>query len=283
MFNSFMLIATVLFITSAIVGQNPASQDAKSYFESGIRLIREKKLTEALDAFRNSARLDAAQPSTHGNIGATLIALGRPADAVPAFREAVKLAPNDGTFHTGLCKALSLDRKHQEAINECELGARLAPDSAAAQIALFSAMKHGGRNAGDLSRFIDTALAKFRESELLLAAAADHYSQNGNDPLAANLFEQLIRLNPTSAFYHARLADVYLRLERDSDALAAARKALELEPDNPFANYFMGKLFFELGQHEEASASFKKISGEFGQLSDSQYFLALSEERLGNS
>ena len=40
------------------------SSVAKLFFDKGVQLLKEQKFNEALDAFRQSARLDATQPST---------------------------------------------------------------------------------------------------------------------------------------------------------------------------------------------------------------------------
>lgn len=283
MLRTISCLLAGLFLIAAAYGQSSAPQTAKEYFDCGLSLLREKKFAEALDAFRSSARLEPNQPATQANIGAALIALRRPAEAAAAFREAIKLSPNEGSFHTALCRALSFSRSPAEAIAACQEGVRLTPDSPDAYAALIDAMIFGKSAAGDLQRLIDLGIARFRSSELMLGKAASYYAQTGNPLYASQLFERLIRINPNSAFYHARLADLYLRLQRDIDAVTEARKALELEPANPFAQYFMGKLFFELGQHEEAEAAFEKVLASGEELPDTRYYLALSQWRRGRT
>lgn len=209
--------------------------------------------------------------------------LDRPSDAIVAFKEAARLRPQDGTFQTALCGALSLVGSHTDAIAACEAGIRLSPDSADAHSALISAMRAAGRPAPELQRLIGTALARFRDSEQVLVLAAGYYAENGNFTDAAEIYERLLRLRPDSAYYHARLAAIYVHMERDADALAAARKALELAPNYPFAHFAMGRLFFELGQNEEASAAFEKAIAGDNDLLDAKYYFALSEQRRGRS
>lgn len=275
-------LANLLLITAAF-GQIRAPQTAQEFFEAGVSRLNEKKFDEALTAFQGSARLDPKRAETHANIGSVLMLLKKPNEGVSAFREAVKLNPSDGTFRTALCQALSLARNHAEAIAACEEGVRLTPDSPEAQAALANAMILARRPQTDILRLLDLALAKFREHEVLLRQAAFYHADNGNLTYAAELLERLTRLKPSSALYHARLADVYLRLERDEEALVSARKSLQIEPENPFAQFFMGKLFFELGQHEEASEAFQKSISNGIEALDAEYYFALSESRRGRA
>lgn len=278
-----MAALAALSLITTVAGQNPAPLTADGYFAVAENLVKEKKYTEALTALRNSESLDPSRPETQANIGSVLMALRRPAEAIPAYREAIKLDPTDGTFRMALCQALSLTKNHSEAITACEEGVRLAPDSAEAQAALVSAMSLARRPQSDILRILDFALAKFRENEILLQQAASYHAEKGNLPYAAELYERLTRIKPSSALYHARLADVYLRLDRDDDALASARRSLQLEPDNPFAHYFMGRLFFELGQHAESAAAFQKVVNSGVELPEAEYYYALSESRRGRN
>lgn len=281
----YKLTLTILLISLVVISvfsQENGSPTAKTYFEQGMRFMRENSLEQALSAFERSAVLDANQSATFANMGSVLIHLNRYEKAEAAFRNAITLDPENGGFHSQLCRALSLQRRHAEAIKECEAGVRIDPGSESASIALFIAMRQGGRPSGDLLAFLDSAAARFRDSEAILAMAADHQLAIRNYEYSAELLKRLLILKPDAAGYYGRLAEVNLKLERDAEALAAARKALELDPNNIYANYGMGLIFFELGQHEESIASFSKVGRSEPALNYARYYQALSESRRGN-
>ncbi|HEV8592969.1 MAG TPA: tetratricopeptide repeat protein [Pyrinomonadaceae bacterium] len=278
-----------VLVSQAVVYGQQASPGAQDYYQTGLDLATKKKFAEAYDAFRRSERLAPERSDIQHSIGLALLSLRKPSDALLAFRKAVSLSPSDGKYRTSLCVALSELKLHNEAIKECEEGARLSPDSDDAQVALFVAMRRAGRPTESLLRVIDLAVGKFRDSVLLLQLAAEYYAQVGNPTYAAELYERLVRIDPSSSVFHGRLAYMYMRLERDENALASARRSLQLAPDNPFANYAMGRLFFELGQHDESSAAFKRASqtdfllaGE-NILSDADFYRAVSEHHLGRT
>jgi tetratricopeptide (TPR) repeat protein len=144
-------------------------------------------------------------------------------------------------------------------------------------------MNRGHRNAADIQRILDAAAVQFPDSELIMASTALYFAAGGNLAAAAELFERLSVMKPSTAAYHASLADVYMRMERDTDAVAEARKALALEPGNPVAQYFMGRLFFELGQNDEASQAFEAVVQSGEDVPDARFFFAMAEARRGRN
>ena len=275
-FKFSLLVVIFCNLSVQTFAQNQTAQD---FFEQGVHLVRERKFEEALAAFRRSAQLDPKQAATQANIGSTLIALNRASEAVAPFREAARLAPNEVSFRIGLCQSLSLAKNHAEAVTQCEEAARLSGNTPAPHGALVAALRTAKRT-DDALRAVNLALQKFPEDEMLLNFAAEINVETGNYARATEIYETLARLKPTAVFYQIRLAENYLRLERDAEAIAAARKALEVE-QHPLAYFFLGRVYFELGQNEEAAQSFQKSVELDAKNSDGFYFLGLSEARRG--
>jgi PEGA domain len=65
--------------------------EARSLFQSGIRLVEQERWGEALEYFRRS-RAIAARPSTVFNIGSVLVRLGRMAEAIETLEEFVRIS-----------------------------------------------------------------------------------------------------------------------------------------------------------------------------------------------
>jgi tetratricopeptide (TPR) repeat protein len=286
MFRTPLRNLFILFplMAAAVVGQTaPSDESAADKFRLGIEFLKAKNYVSALEAFQSSARLEPKSAPTHGNIGFSLLALKRPEEAATAFREAIKLAPRDGSFHTALCRALTVSRKHEEAIRSCEEGVRLDPDSSRAQAALLTALRAAGKPDAELITAISAALIRFRDSRDVLEVAAESYSWQRNRQMAVELWEQLLRQDPNSAYYEARFALACLDVEREPEAIAAARRALEIEPNNPFAHFCMGRLFLELGQHADAANAFNVARTRKDELPDAEYYFAVSENGAGRT
>ncbi|HSI88230.1 MAG TPA: tetratricopeptide repeat protein [Pyrinomonadaceae bacterium] len=274
------VLCLLLFVTASAFSQQP-DRTGKADFERGIQLISEEKFEEALIAFREAARRSPNEPSSHANIGKLHLVLNRPSAAVSPLRTAVRLAPDEATFRIDLCRALSLTKDHDAAISECETAVKLDQNSELAHSALFVARQQAGRPTAELLRTVDLALGLLRDSEVLLVLAADQYFLAGDYLYAQELLERLVTLRPQHPAYHGRLAEAYLRSGRDADALASARRALSIAPDDSFGNFAMGLLFYELGQHHEAIEAFSKVRSTEQRLSWATYYRAVSLSRIG--
>lgn len=279
--NSVLKIVLLTLCAVFASGQNSAPITAEDFFNEGLQYVRQNRFEEALAAFERSAALDDKQPATFANIGNASLTLQKYAKAENAYRAAIRLQADEPKFHSNLCMALSLQKKHDEAVRSCEEGVRLAPDSDTAFSMLVTAMEMAGRNDLRLRQAIEIALDRFRSSEIILVQATDFYIRTKQYGLAVGLLESLTSIWPNTAKYHGVLAQVFLLLGEDARSLGSARTALRLDAADPYGNYAMGRIFFELGQHDEAVESFAKVVSDDPRLADSAYFQAVSESRRG--
>src|SRR5687768_8102570 len=277
------LLIAFLLTSGIALTQTPSQDTASDHFVHGTEFLKSRKFEEALGAFQAALKLDPRSAPTHGNIGVSLLALNRPIEAVAAFREAAKLAPTDGTFQTGLCQALIAATKYDEAVKACEEGVRLNNGSASAHAALIQAMDLADRPDADLMRLVNAALTNFRDSEVVLVASAEYASFQGNRLLAVELWEQLTRRRPNSPYYLGRFAEACVDVERDAEAITAARRTLEMEPNNPYAHFAMVRIFLELGQHGDASRAFTIARTRKDRQSYAEYYFGVSESRAGRT
>lgn len=275
----FQLSLTVLlFLFTPIFAQK---QTPEVFFEQGLNFVREKKYEQALESFQQSVRLSPNQDAAYANIGTTLMILKRPAEAVISFRKAVQLAPKSAIYRLNLCKSLISVAQKDESVMQCKEAVHLDENSAQARLALILALRQAGKPDADILNVVATSLEKFANDEELLNIAVELHFENENFLQALLYAEKLTQINPDSGFYQANLSDIFLRLERDSEAIAAANKAIELEPKNASAHYFLGKVYFELAQYEEAITAFQKAIHFDPKLVNAFYYLGVSQTRSG--
>ncbi|HEX8398226.1 MAG TPA: tetratricopeptide repeat protein [Pyrinomonadaceae bacterium] len=281
MLKSLKSLLTALLLFGFIAEAAAQTPTAKDYFDQGLRLIKEQKLAEALAAFQKSAQLDPKQPAAQAAVGSTLLEMKRESEAVAAFREAVRLAPSQSAYRVGFCQSLSLTKNHPEAITQCEEAVRLDGNSLEPQAALASAFRAAGHSNSALT-VTNKALEQFPENEMLLNLAAEINSESKNIARATEIYEKLARLRPNSALYQIKLAAHYPHLLRDADAVAAARRAIELEK-HPLAYYFLGVLYSDLGQSEEAAEALRQAVALDDKFAEAFYYLGISERRRGKT
>lgn len=116
---------------------------AEAYFGLGGVYARTGDLGSAVEALQKSA---AISPSfrTLNNLGACLVAMGRPGEAEKPLRDAIKIEPNDASGHMDLAAALAALGRRDEAISELETAMRLEPDNADIR-AYYQAVKGAGQ------------------------------------------------------------------------------------------------------------------------------------------
>lgn len=132
--------------------------------DSGIAMIREWRLEEAIAACREAIRLRPDYADAHTNLGMALVKQQRPWEAVAVLREAIRLNPGDASAHLALGNALQHlvafgepdERKLDEVILEYREAVRLKPGSADASFAL-------GKLLSKLGRF-DEAIEAYQQA-----------------------------------------------------------------------------------------------------------------------
>jgi tetratricopeptide (TPR) repeat protein len=75
--------------------------------------------------------------------------------------------------------------------------------------------------------------------------------------------------------------EIYQRLKRQDDAMAAYQAALRVNPNAADANYNLGFIHAERGQHERALELYKKAAQHDPKSTGAAYNAALMAERLG--
>ena len=124
-----------------------------------ILLVKEERISEAAEHFREALRLKPNDAENENNLGTALSRLHRPAEAIPEYEAALRLKPDypEVRFDLGLA-LLNTGRAH-EAIPQFEQVLRLRPKSAAGYFALALALRKDGRE--------EEAQAAYRQGSLL--------------------------------------------------------------------------------------------------------------------
>ena len=75
-----------------------------------------------------------------------------------------------------------------------------------------------------------------------------HLEAQGDGPGATAAYLRAEKLDPTSAEIPAALAELYARLNRPADAIAAGERAIKANPSNPEANWILGSLYARMAE-----------------------------------
>jgi Flp pilus assembly protein TadD len=217
------------------------------------------KHAEAVAAFREALRLKPDYAEAHNNHGNALDLQGKHAEAVEAYREAIRLRPDYPEAHCNLGTALDSQGKHAEAAAAYREATRLRPDYADAHYNLGNVLDRQGKDA--------EAVAALREAIRLrpdLAKAHYHLGtalgRQGKAAEAVAALREATRLRPDDADAHYNLGNVLDRQGKDAEAVAALREAIRLRPDHAESHGNLGTALGRQGKAAEAVAALREAT-----------------------
>ncbi len=212
---------TAELLLKGVVATNP--KDYRAWFNLGFMYNATQRISEAVDAYRQSL---AAQPEifeSNLNLGLLLASQASP-EAETFLRAATRLKPS-AKANQGLARAwISLAR---------------VLDAAKPQDAL--------------AAYREAAALQPADAEPHLSAGLLHERQ-GDFPAAELEFRKAAELDPKSAEAIAGLANVYMRSKRLPEAEGALRQFLRLNPGSPQARVQLGRVLVAQGKNDEGLA-----------------------------
>jgi tetratricopeptide (TPR) repeat protein len=172
---------------------------------------------DAIEAFRQALRINPDDADTWCNLGVAYGGLQRYSDAIEAYRQALRIKPDlaEAWYNLGLTY-YSLQR-YSDAIDAYRQALRINPDFADAWHSLGVAYR-------TLQRYSD----------------------------AIDAYRQALRIKPDFAGAWYNLGNAYDSLQRYSDAIDAYRQALRIKPDFAGAWYNLGLVYNEAGNNSAA-------------------------------
>ena len=200
-------------------------------------------------------RAEPDDPAGKAQRARELVVAGKAEEAIPIYRELARAFPKDAGMLVNLCVAEFKARRYGDAAAHAEAAVKLEPDSLAANLFLGSSYVELGRHLLAVSPLEKVVAAQPNErnarvmlAEALLAIeryddatvqfqkARDLAPENPKvwyglgrsfEALSARAFQQLDSAAPESPYWHALVADAYLKQRRYGSAFAHYRQALE--------------------------------------------------------
>jgi predicted Zn-dependent protease len=239
------LLALVLCASSTFAQDLAPALAAR--FSDGVTALRENRLDEAEAAFREVLAGGGTRAFVHHNLGIVLQRRGRHADAVAAFRAAVKLDAKMGPARLlAGTSLLSLDRP-KEAAGELERAVALLPSEPAARVQLAEAYERTGNMVGVVDQYRDLVGLAPADGEYAYRLSRAYLR------LAQWSFDRIRTINPKSARLPQALGREYLQQERPDLAAAAFEEAARLDPRLPGIQLALARLHLDGGRLQDAA------------------------------
>jgi tetratricopeptide (TPR) repeat protein len=199
-------------------------RDATTYDLLGTAHYRQGEMLLALDAFAYAATLDSGLASAQNNLGAVLIELGHPRPAIPWLTRAVELNPISAEAFTNLGNAYLESGLVMPAVTAYQRAVELDPTQVQAK-----------------SQWATLAYAEGRYEAARLA------------------WETVAMTEPDWPGVSRGLGAVAAQQERPDDALMYLTRAIEQDPSDWIALYYLGLTYEDLSRPAEALDAFEQV------------------------
>jgi predicted O-linked N-acetylglucosamine transferase (SPINDLY family) len=208
------------------------------------------------ELIRASLAANPGQPLACCNLGAALLQLQRPQEALASFEEALKLDPQTLLALYNRANVLQTLERHDEALASYDRALSLHPQ-------FFEASNNRGNSLLELQQPLD-ALASFERALQLRPDDIQALNNRGNacqalkryDEALAS-YERALSLRPEVNTLN-NCGNALRALKRYDAALAAYQRVLSLQPDHAEALNGRGIVLQALGQPEQALASYDR-------------------------
>ncbi|HTV42592.1 MAG TPA: tetratricopeptide repeat protein [Candidatus Sulfotelmatobacter sp.] len=247
-----LMAYAVAFNVAASLGARVAAD----CFAGNHRLILGRG-AEAIAFYQEALKLNAASGEAHDGLGNALVQMGQPGNAIAQYQKAIDFNPDliEAHYDLGYC-LLSLGRI-QDAAAQNQIVLKLDPDFAKAHNILGSCYLQEGR--------IADAIAEFAKAVELAPDFPDGHNnlgfgllQTGRVPEAIVQFQKAVDLDPQSVNFRCGLGNALLKAGKGTEAVTEYRKAVELDPALAGAHYELGLGLLQIGQVNEAIVQYQK-------------------------
>ena len=262
----------------------------------------------ALPYFETAARLNPQSEEAHTNLAASLLRLGRVAEAGDEFRRALTLAPEDYTANHNLGEVLIQTGKLAEAVPLLERAQQIKPDAydngydlataelmtgkyAPAHQVIHSLLQQ--KNTGelhDLDAQIDEKEGKYVDAanEFEMASHLDPSENNlfdwGSELLLHRTYDPAIEVFRAAAKRYPRSPRIMIGLGISlyarglyDEAVTALLAGADLDPKEPRCYLFLSKAYYSQQSHtQQVIESFKRYAEQEPNNAEAQYYYAMS-------
>jgi tetratricopeptide (TPR) repeat protein/V8-like Glu-specific endopeptidase len=217
--------------------------DSLAHTALGSFYFYKNQFPEAIVSLKEAIRLNQDMFLAHHHLGNIYYTSGREQEATIHLKEAIRLNPNDFWSHMKLGWGYKELERYQEAIAHLKEAIRIKPNDSLALRSLGLIYYDQGKVNKALSHLKEAGNSKPNDPEIL-SLLGNIYWELDNPRKAVEVLERALRINPIpprlNAHINGYLSEAYEKLERYDDAIKAAKNALEIDYEAPFANFILG-------------------------------------------
>jgi len=237
--------------------ETPATDFYKE-FNIAADLSEKRQFAEAIPVWRRALELNPDDPRAHNNLGTSLSVTGKTDEAMAEYRRSLELNDQSSQAHNNLGSVLAQQGKLDDALAQFEKAVELNPDNGRAQCNLGSALSEKGRT--------EEALEHLRKGVELEPKFADGQNNLGAALARAGALDEAllhmstaVDLSPQSVEYRYNFGRVLAAKGRFADAAGQFEQASKLAGDHePAILDILAAMYAETGRYGDAVSTARK-------------------------
>lgn len=227
--------------------------------QRGFALAKQNKTAEAIGAFREAVRIDPDLIEAHFSLGVLLARGGREgyAESTRHFLEVLRLNPRDTDARINISNLLEEEGDLEASVAEMRNAMATAPGRPDLLAMLGRKQQKAGKyaDAADSFREVLKSGRELPAAHYGLGLALKYQRMPAE---AAREFEAVLAAHPRDASAHFELGTVLARQERGADALAHFKEAVRLDPDLAEGWVELGQAYRRENRAGEAAEAFRQ-------------------------
>lgn len=235
----WLLISALFVCVSANGNQN--SDGAETHLQQGIAFLRAGQTQAACEELKVTIHQNPQNIVAHIYLGIAENQLGHFADAVPVFREALKLAGDSEAIHYNLALSLLGLHKTDEAVREFRRVVDLNPKNGPANYNLGLLLAEEGSFKA-ACEYLQNARSTQPDDPAILIHLVDLYLKTGNDAGALELTREGTKFDSTGKL-SIQLGEFLVEKGRCKEAVPVLEKARSLLPDVPEVAGYLARAY----------------------------------------
>ncbi|HEX4006675.1 MAG TPA: tetratricopeptide repeat protein [Acidobacteriaceae bacterium] len=234
---------------------HPAT-DFYQLFDAAAQFSDKKNYDAAVPAWKQAVALDPDDPRAHNNLGIALAGSGKMGDAVAEYQKSLALNGNSSQTENNLGSALAEEGNLEGARQHFENALRINPDNASAEVNLGNALSAEGGHTQDAIALLTKGLETLPDSPDGQNGLGIALAHAGNLEEATTHLQKAVTLAPRDAGYRSNLGRVLAAQSKFSESLPQFAEAARLSGgQDPAVLQMLAAMQSETGQYAEAATT----------------------------